>query len=249
MTTFGCAIVACSTTSQAQAIKAEPLVASPAWYATAAIGGAWAARPSSSYSERWPLLSADDEVTVSGTTSLGGGVAVDAGLGYRFGHDFRSELTYVFTRPSLGSTSLSGQFNIVGLTIPFNGNVEAAGSLNSNSIFVSGYYDVPTKSRFRPYVGAGLGWTNISLPALMRFSGTLQLLDASADLRGAAIGGNASAFGYQAKLGISYRASPSTDVYLEGTYQGNTSVTIGGVEIGALNQFGVRTGLRYRFGG
>ena len=109
-------------------------------------------------------------------------------------------------------------------------------------------YDFPTKSRFRPYVGAGLGWTNISLPALT-FAGTLQTQGAGTDFRAEASGGNASAFGYQAKLGISYLASRSTDLYLEGTYQGNTSVTIGGAEIGALNQFGVRAGLRYRFGG
>jgi opacity protein-like surface antigen len=61
-------------------------------------------------------------------------------------------------------------------------------------------------------------------------------------------GGSGSAFGYQAKIGVSYMAAEQADVFLEGIYQGNTSVTVGKSTYGSLNDFGVRAGLRYRFG-
>jgi len=61
-------------------------------------------------------------------------------------------------------------------------------------------------------------------------------------------GGNQSAFGWQAKLGVSYVVSRSTDVFVEGVYQGASSVTTDNVEFGAFNSWGAKVGARFRFG-
>jgi opacity protein-like surface antigen len=62
-------------------------------------------------------------------------------------------------------------------------------------------------------------------------------------------GGSGGAFGYQAKIGLSYLASRSTDLFVEGNYFGNTSVDLGnGTTFGSFNSFGVKAGFRYRFG-
>lgn len=232
----------------APSATAQVLKPSNGWYGNAGVGGAWATSPTTSYSESGALLGLDYSFSTSGHASLGGGVATEVGLGYGFANHLRSELSYVFSRPSLGEAATSGRFQIVGLDLPFDGVTRASGSVNTNSIFLNGYYDLPTGSRFRPYVGAGIGWTNVSVPAL-RFQGSVLSFGLSEPLGAQVGGGNASAFGYQAKVGISYLASRATDVYVEGTYQGNTAVSMVGIEVGAIHQFGVRAGVRYRFGG
>lgn len=237
-----------SDVAKAQDQKPDAPVAQPGWYVAIGVGAAWPANPSASFRESGSLEGIDYALTGSTSASLSGGAAVEVGVGYDFGSNLRSELSYVFTRPSLNSSSFQGQVQAAGLAIPFAGNVSGEGSANSNSILISGYYDIPTNSRFRPYLGAGIGWTNVSIPS-QAFAGVLQIPTGNAAVMAQLNGGNASAFGYQAKLGVSYLASSKTDLFLEGTYQGNTGVTIQSLSLGALNQFGVRAGIRYRFGG
>jgi opacity protein-like surface antigen len=105
-------------------------------------------------------------------------------------------------------------------------------------VFVSAYVDIPTKSRFTPYIGGGLGYTNVGWGAYTtNFSG-LQL---------SWLAGNQGVLGYQAKAGVSYQASAKTDLFLEGTYQGSKGFSVDGVNYDALNAFGVKVGARFRF--
>jgi opacity protein-like surface antigen len=232
---------------KAQDQKIEAPVAQSGWYAAIGAGAVWPMNPSVTSAERGSLEGIDFTFTGSTSASLSAGAAVEVGVGYDFGSNVRSELSYVFTSPSLDSSSFQGRLQAAGFAIPFDGNVSGEGSARTNSIFVSGYYDIPFNSRFRPYIGGGIGWTNVSIPPQI-LVGVFQVPTGSPFVS-RSDGGNASAFGYQAKLGVSYLASSNTDLFLEGTYQGNTAVTIQSLSIGALNQFGVRAGIRYRFGG
>lgn len=213
-------------------------------YVTAGVGGGWASSPSSNYTESGTVIGIPYSATTSGTTSLGGGVAVDAGIGYDFGNSIRGEVTYVLGSYALGGTSFSGNIRAVGQNFPFNGNISSSGNLSTNSVMFSGYYDFKTKSKFTPYIGAGIGWTGVSIPST----------PASATINGTTFnnqtvdGGSGSAFGYQAKIGVSYAVSKPADVFAEAIYQGNTGVTINEVSFGALNAFSARAGVRYRFG-
>ena len=128
-----------------------------------------------------------------------------------------------------------------------SGTLATTGTVSTNSVLVSGYYDIPTKSKFTPYVGAGIGWTGVSVPA-QNVSATGTVNGESVTLPVEGEGGSGSAFGYQAKIGVSYMVAQPTDVFVEGIYQGNTSVNIGKSTYGSLNNFGVRAGVRYRFG-
>lgn len=213
-------------------------------YVTAGVGGGWSSSPSANYTESGTVLGVPYSGTGSGTTSLGGGVAVDAGIGYDFGNSIRGEVTYVLGSYALGDTSFSGNIRAAGQNFPFNGNIASSGNVSTNSVMFSGYYDFKTKSKFTPYVGAGIGWTGVSIPSM----------PASARVNGVNLnnltidGGSASAFGYQAKIGVSYAVSKPADVFAEAIYQGNTGVTINEVSFGALNAFSARAGVRYRFG-
>jgi len=213
-------------------------------YVTAGVGGGWSSSPTFNSTESGTLLVFPYSVTASGTSSLGGGVAVDAGIGYDFGNSIRSEVTYVLGSYALGSTNYSGNLSFVGLNIPVNGSIGASGNVSTNSMMFSGYYDFKSKSKFTPYVGAGIGLTSVSVPSMpasVTVAG-VSLNDRTID------GGSASAFGYQAKIGVSYAVSKPADVFAEGIYQGSTGVTINEVSFGALNAFSARAGVRYRFG-
>ena len=230
--------------------KSAPKDTTKGFYVTAGVGGGWSSSPSASYTESGSILGVNYRGSLNGTQSLGGGVAAEAGIGYDFGNNIRGEVTYVLNNFAVGSTSASGNIALSGAAtgnIPINATVDASGNVITNSVFVSGYYDIPTKSKFTPYFGAGLGWTSVSIPS-MPYSARVTVDGASANATGNTDGGSASAFGYLAKIGVSYAVAKPADIYVEGIYQGNTGVTITNIDFGALNTFSARAGVRYRFG-
>ena len=217
-------------------------------YVTAGVGGSWSSSPNVNYTESGTgyvptILGIPFNANLNGTANLGGGIAAEGGLGYDFGNNIRTELTYVLNTFDSGKFSASGNIAIAGANLPLSGRFLPSGNLVSNSVFVSGYYDFPTKSKFTPYVGAGLGYTSVNL-----LSEPATFTSAIASGSKTIDSGSASAFGYLAKLGVSYAAAKSTDIYVEGIYQGNSGVTINEVQIDPLNTFSARAGLRFRFG-
>lgn len=213
-------------------------------YVTVGAGGGWSSSTSVNYSESGAIGGTSYSGTTNGTANLGGGFALDAGLGYDFGNSVRGEVTYVLGSYAIGSTSYSGNVTSGGTRYGFNGNITPTGNLSTNSVMFSGYYDFKSKSKFTPYVGAGIGWTSVSIPSM----------PASATVNGSTYNnltvdsGSASAFGYQAKIGVSYAVSKPADIFAEAIYQGNTGVTINEFNYGPLNAISVRAGARLRFG-
>ena len=89
-------------------------------------------------------------------------------------------------------------------------------------------------SRWSPYIGAGIGWGNLSTPSCatpgcQSFSG-----------------GSASTFAYQGKVGISYRATNSGFVFLEGGYLGTTGSTVSTVSYDPFGTWRLNLGWRQR---
>jgi hypothetical protein len=221
------------------------------WYVTAGAGASWESsitdsRTSSTYSSR---LGREIFQERNGDVGHGDGVAVEAGVGYDFGNRLRAELTYLYNTSSLGSQQYSGSISYAGGGDTFSGQADVSGRINRNSILASLYYDIPTKTRWVPYVGAGLGYTNVSTSDSV-YNYNVALGSGGRSIGASTVpGGSGSAFGYQAKIGLSYLASSSTDLFVEGNYLGNTSVDLGtGTTFGSFNSFGVKAGFRYRFG-
>jgi opacity protein-like surface antigen len=198
----------------------------------------------------------------SGTLNFGGGFAGEAGIGYDFGA-VRTELTYVYNNANVDGGNIN-----VNPRLAFNNNINIYngtarvnlndGSVNTNSVMASAYVDIPTGSRFVPYVGGGIGYTNVNWSA--NFDNNVRLLvpalspvpitdplNNTLNGRNYSRSGNASLFGYQAKIGVSYVASCTTDVFAEGTYQGATGFEIQNVDYSNLNAWGARAGVRFRF--
>ena len=164
---------------------------------------------------------------------LGGGFSGDVGVGYDFGA-LRAELTYGYSRASLNAV---GSANPIGFgafgIVPFTNNV--SGIINKSDVLASLYYDIETNSRWTPYIGGGIGYTNLSTPSF--------------SLNGFPTNSvNKGLFGWQAKVGVSYAMSYNSDVYLEGVYQGAGGYSSENLTFDAFNSFGGKIGFRYRFG-
>jgi opacity protein-like surface antigen len=169
-------------------------------------------------------------VTVDSSYSLNGGFAGEIGAGYDFGV-VRAELTYSYNNASLSNLPVTALGTSVTAAIS-NGNV------NTNSVLASAYVDIPTKSRWVPYVGGGLGYTNVGWGAYSATALGVTLTEAA---------GSQGVLGYQAKVGLSYLASKNADVFVEGTYLGTTGFSVGQVNYNSINSWGARLGARYRF--
>ena len=164
--------------------------------------------------------------TVSLSLKYAGGFAGDVGVGYDFGQ-IRAEVTYANTIATINTlvVGASGQ----------EATISASVREFSNSAFLSAYWDIPTRSRWVPYVGGGLGYSNRATTNGLVDNRTVR-------------GGNDGFVGYQAKIGMSYLAGPTTDIYAEGTYQGAAGYSVGPTTLGSYNSWGAKVGFRYRFG-
>ena len=157
--------------------------------------------------------------------SRNSGLSIEAGLGYDFG-GVRVEATYAYDRSSLaGYTDSEGSYTYSG------------GSVNKNSVFASAYWDINLKGRFKPYIGGGVGYSNLRVQ---------DSSDGIAEYNGY----NAGGFGYQAKAGVRYVATRSTDLFAEAVYRGMAGYTATDGDFvyhyGGYNSWGFQIGTRIR---
>jgi opacity protein-like surface antigen len=162
-----------------------------------------------------------DDINVNPVLHFGGGFSGEAGIGYDFGA-LRTELTYGYTRADLNDVSLPGF------------DIGSSGAINKNDVMASLYWDISTGTRWVPYIGGGIGYTNLSTPSVK-----------IGDYRTGSA--NRGLFGWQAKVGVSYVTSVNTDVFLEGTYSGAQGFDDNDVNYASYNDFGAKLGFRYRF--
>jgi opacity protein-like surface antigen len=205
-----------TTTTPVEVIQVESV---NGWYLTVGAGAVWPGNMNY-WANRAPLRATSQP---RGTLELNGGFSVDGGLGYDFGA-IRTELTYGYSAPSVNSVvahDLSRSFS-------------AGGKINKNDIMLSAYWDVLPFSRFTPYIGGGIGYTNLSTPSFNvgnYYTGS----------------NNKGLFGWQAKAGISYALAYNWDVYAEGTYSGTGNPHFESVNFSSYQDVGAKLGFRYRF--
>jgi len=229
-------------------------VSKDGWYATFGSGFVSPQSPSTSLSV--------GGVNFTGNIQQNTSYSGELGVGYDFGK-IRTEFTYGYTPISSSNWNVNwsgGGSNAGSASAP------VSTSYNLNSFLFGAYYDIPTKSKWTPYIGGAIGPGVVSIPAL-NVSGSL--------VNSITIGGNTynnvsiktnstteNVFAYQAKAGLSYAASPETDLFVEAGYLGTSSLSttpvitsspsinasIPPLTIGQNGGFQAKIGFRYRFG-
>lgn len=170
---------------------------------------------------------------VDTSLKLDGGFTGELALGYKF-NQVRAEVAVGYGNYGVDkqtfSTSRFGSFS-----------TSSDGSMNLTTVMVNGYYDFPitnkdgSRSRWSPYIGAGLGYANLNLP--------------SCGGNGCFSGGSTGGFAYQGNVGLSYRVSDRSHAFVETGYLGSTSGTVDDVSFGSFSSWRVFLGWRMGFGG
>lgn len=121
------------------------------------------------------------------------GFGVSGAAGYRF-DDARVELEVAYTSN-----------DVEGVTVNDLAEIPLDGDIESFQFMVNGYYDIPTRSRFSPYIGGGVGVATLSVD------------DIEADIPGIgtlALDDTGASFVFQVKAGVGYEISDQASAFL-----------------------------------
>ncbi len=200
-------------------VPSAPQTQTEGFYGTLAVGALWPQSRQASDRDATP--------TYNFTDSFHEGISSEVGIGYDFGA-IRAELTYAYDQAWLRSyRDPSGSYAYTG------------GQQGTNSLLVSGYWDINTKSRWTPYLGGGIGygWQNQG--------------NSGDELGNRYTGYRSGAFAWQAKAGVSYSLNRSGDLYAEFLYRGlggfSASDGAATYNYSSFNRLGFQVGTRWRF--
>ena len=151
-------------------------------------------------------VGANNPVTRDNTGELGSfqeytnsGASAELGLGVDFG-SLRIETTY-----AIDASQLEGYTSVRGVEFDYI----SGGEIRKQSVFLSGYWDILQKRNWTPYLGAGIGYSNLDV---RDFS------DPGLSYKGY----NRSLLGYQFKAGVSINTSSRSQLFVEGVYRGTS---------------------------
>ena len=197
-----------------------PLAEPPGFYAT--VGAVL----TPAVEQRFSTTSANG-TSITGTSDVGAGLGSEAGIGYDFGKA-RAEITAIYNPRSINSTTI----NHLGGSKTFQLDDV---SIKTTSLMVSGYRDIPImRNKLEAYLGGGIGvrYTTIDAFSLTPMPGITIQVPSDHDTN----------FGYQAKLGLTYKINKKMDIFTEAVYAGTVTSNDGNLGI-----LGVRIGTRRRF--
>ena len=173
-------------------------------------------KPSVGYSNISDIKASALGVTV--TTEVDSGIAYGLNVGYDFGNDIRTEIGY---------DKVTGDFSKVA-------GVAVTGDLDASTFSASVFKDFSSDSKFTPYVGAGLGTTNIDV-------GTITISGTSF------AGSNSNSETLTLTLGTNYEFNEGSNLFLEGNYRKVGDVTVSGVQYTDISTLGVNAGIKFSF--
>ncbi len=170
------------------------------------------------------------------TTNYDPGFAFVAAGGRQFDFGLRLEGEIGYRQASVDNIQL-------GAGTGGGGTLPAQGTMSALSFMVNGLYDFNNIGydlgpKFKPYVGAGVGFANVSANNIQALNTTI-------------IDDSQIVFAYQAIGGISYLVAPQTTMFLEYRYFATTNPSFSGVGGGTVkSEFqsnNIMIGARYAF--
>jgi opacity protein-like surface antigen len=148
------------------------------------------------------VVVSDADVSFEGITfgefSFDTGFGITGGIGHAYGNNLRSEVELSYRTNDLDTIKFTGPFAGFG-SLPLNGDVSAL------SLMLNGYYDFTTAGVLTPFIGAGLGFSRVSVD-----SGTLEVDDSD------------TVFAYQLALGGSFTINPQLNLVVQYRFFGTS---------------------------
>ena len=154
----------------------------------------------------------------SGELEIDSGFSYGVGLGYDFGNDFRAEL---------GFNQANGELDKIA-------GVAATADVEVSTLSVSIFKDFSNDSSFTPYVGVGVGSTNIDMDTITVNSNQY-------------VGADDDATSLSLTLGSSFEIGDTASAFVEGTYTNIEDLNITGVEYSDISTLGANVGVKFAF--
>ena len=158
----------------------------------------------------------DIDLSVGGSIIFENGVLWDLGAGYDFGN-IRAEISYNETTENVDTVQ----------------GLNAATQINTRSVFATAYYDFRSEKKWQPYLGLGIGSSEIE--ATTPYVGNITLSAGDTNISSAIF-----------KAGVSY-SFENSDIFLERSGQGFDDFTIGNFKYTGVGVGSWTLGFRQRF--
>lgn len=155
------------------------------------------------------------------------GFAFVAAGGRQFDFGLRVEGEIGYRQASVDTVKFSGA----------SGSTTASGHSSALSFMANGLYDFDLGSRFKPYLGGGIGFANVSASNISALGSTL-------------VDDSAVVFAYQAIGGLGYAVTPQFTAFVEYRYFATTDPSFsqaGGTVDSQFQTNNVMLGVRYAF--
>ena len=161
---------------------------------------------------------------------LGDGVAGEIAIGHRL-NNWRLEASYGLNYSSWKSMKVTSS------TSEAEAKIGMKGRINVQTFLLSSFYNFENQSKFSPYVGGGLGLSQLGSPKVTMTHGGDSY---TSSMNGLALSGQLTA-------GVTYKLDQTNDIYLEGGLLQLFPMGDEDISIDPLRFAGVKIGTRWRF--
>jgi opacity protein-like surface antigen len=155
------------------------------------------------------------------TADLDTGIFGTGAFGRSFGN-FRAEAEVLYNTNDVSTISALGV------------SIGASGDVSTLGFMVNGYYDFETNSKWKPYIGGGIGGANVSINSLSIVG--IPLAD-----------DDTTVLAYQAKVGVAYEFSPAWEGTLGYRFFGTEDADFVDFSTDGIQAHIVELGFRFRF--
>ena len=180
----------------------------------------------------------EGDTTIEGTKyDLDAEIDSDFGYELEFGKQidkWRLGLSYGITSPKQKNVSAENASTGVGVVA----SIDPKPTFDVESLMFNVYRDFPNEGNFTPYVGIGLGSTNIEMQTYTTtVDGTdIEVTDDGRDL-----------FTWDIKGGVTYSLNDTTDLYGELVYFNTDSFDEDGINYDSIKATNVMAGVKFKF--
>ena len=226
-------------------IKAGEDNNSSKWYVT---GSAGLSNPGDIESKRDNFTLNGNSVSIQYLLEHDDAAEYSIGAGYFLSPETRLELNYLKSNYDLSKVGFNGTLSGTSAEVM----IPATHDASVDSFIVSINKDFPYSSGWKPFIGAGIGLSSVSV------NDTTATLTAAGNALGANLGtetvltgSDNTVFTYQLRVGVAKDISKNTDVFTEVSYTATSGMSAGSgsskIDWKGVTSLAIKGGARYRF--
>ena len=215
------------------------------WYVTGSVG---LSNPSDVESERRDFTLNSNTGSIKYLLEHDDAAEYSIGAGYFLSPETRLEFNYSRSSYDLSKVGFDGTFSGTSAEVM----IPASHDASVDSFILSINQDFPYSNGWKPFVGAGIGFSSVSVDdTTANLTSAGNALNLNLGTETVLTGSDNTVFTYQLRAGIAKDVSKNTDVFAEVSYTGTSGVSAGSgadrIDWEGVNSIAVKGGARYRF--